>query len=161
MHKRVVEVDLIDILNVVLKGNPLNSFSKLLSLNIEPHTYLRQWKELDITLETIEKVIDIIKRYEANDLQLRGKGVWLLSMCLKYCYHKTEKLPKDSQISLVETLFRITLEQHVHVECVEILQLVLDKMELSAKEIFAVGRLISVYCPSYLMCLSLCRTVCH
>lgn len=143
MHKRVIEVDLIDILNVVLKGNPLNSFSKLLSLNIEPHTYLQQWKELDVALDTIEKVIDIIKRYEANDLQLRGKGVWLLSMCLKYCYHKTEKLPKEAQISLVETLFRITMEQHIHLECVEILQLILEKMDLTPKEVFAVGKLFS------------------
>lgn len=140
MHRRVIEVDLIDILNVVLKGNPLNSFSKLLTLNIEPHTYLQQWKDLDVALDTIEKVIDIIKRYEANDLQLRGKGVWLLSMCLKYCYHKTEKLSKEAQISLVETIFRITMEQHIHIECVEILQLVLDKMDLSAKEVFAVGK---------------------
>jgi hypothetical protein len=141
-HKQMHTEKLIDILNAILKGNPINSFKKLLSLTIEPHLYLDQWKTLDVSVITLEKVIDIVRRYEENGLQLEGKGVWLLLMCLKYCYNPapTDKLPKDSQISLVETLIRIALEHSVHLQCTEILQYIVDKMELTPKEVFEAGK---------------------
>lgn len=129
---------LIDILNAFLKGNPINSFEKLLSLTSEQHRYLDQWKKLNVDPQTLEKVVDIIRRFEANGLQLEGKGVWVLLMCFKYCYNG-DKLAKETQTSLVETLIRIALEHSVYVDCIEILQYVVDNMELTPSEVFQIG----------------------
>ncbi len=134
---------LIDILNAFLKGNPINSFEKIVSLTTEPHRYLEQWKNLNVDPPTLEKIIDIIRRFEANGLQLEGKGVWVLHMCFKYCYNQ-EKLSRETQISLVETLIRIALEHSVYVQCIEILQFVVDEMDLKPYEVFDIGKIMLI-----------------
>ena len=64
--------------------NPLQLAIKLNNISTNSHIYWNQWKDLTVDIIQLNAAIELVKRFEANGLQLKGKGLWFLSMLLKY-----------------------------------------------------------------------------
>lgn len=143
MNKQLIakENEVYDVINLIRKGNPVDSYVKIAKIASQAHLYLNQWKHLHIDIDCLKQIIGIIRRYEANGLQLDGKGLWLLSMILEYaCANVT--VDDATLIVLFDTLLRIAVEHVTHSLCTSILLLLIKNFNAKITKIFETGNII-------------------
>ena len=121
-------------------GNPIESFALLAPVFTKQHAYLEQWRRIDVSISFVEQLVSIVQRYEANGLQLKGRGVNVLAAIFQH--NVSPLLISDSaQQTLVEVVLRIAIEHPmIHLSCLEVLQHVVDKMNTSRSAVFEIGR---------------------
>eukprot|EP01038_Epipyxis_sp_PR26KG_P017190 gene17190-23686_t len=127
-------------------ANPLHIAPRLCHISANSHIYWNQWRELHVDLTQFVAFIELIKRFEANGLQLKGKGLWFLSMLLKESI-LTFDIPKETIRLIVEILFHIGVEYEVSFLCVDILHHFIDNSMISAEELFNIGLAVSDIFP--------------
>ena len=87
------------------------------------HLYVEDWKALAVDAALMARVVDVIRRYECNGLQLNGEGVRLL---LKIAIHSNtnssaQVVASLSDPSVVELLLRLAMEHPVYDNCLAVL----------------------------------------
>lgn len=133
--------ELDSVLRKLPSKNPTVSFSELEKIFAREHLFLEQWKTIDVDCDFVEKIVDIVQRYEANGLQLKGKGVRVLAKIFQYNKTPLLALPERSRLVLVEMLIRIGLEHSmVHFWCIELLQYAVDNLATSGSTVFEIGK---------------------
>eukprot|EP01038_Epipyxis_sp_PR26KG_P017191 gene17191-23687_t len=145
-HKSIGEL-LTEILTQTKNINPLQLAIKLNNISTNSHIYWNQWKNLTVDIIQLNAAIELVKRFEANGLQLKGKGLWFLSMLLKESI-LTFDIPKETIRLIVEILFHIGVEYEVSFLCVDILHHFIDNSMISAEELFNIAVLICEQFPS-------------
>lgn len=127
------------IIHSLQSENPITMLPRISKIYMHSHLYLNQWKSLEINIDVLKNIISIVRRYEANALQLHGKGLWLLSMILQYTCNKIEFNDFIHKM-LYDTLIRIAVEHPVHFVCTSILTFHLDNCNRTiAIKIFETG----------------------
>ena len=96
-------------------------FVALKSMRNSSHIYHIQWKELDPNDCFIEKSYDMVRRYEANGLQLDGFGCWLFEKVLVGAKHRISSCTRYPPSDILELILRIMLEHKAYLTCRNIL----------------------------------------
>lgn len=121
-----------------------DSFYELVRISVEPHVYHKQWQTTSWTVQDLQRIVDIINRYELNALALHGKAVWLLHMILKHSRESLlPALKQNESLSkgLIQVLFEVIFTQTVYNKSISILRLLKSLYEFSFTDIFIVGKL--------------------
>lgn len=137
--------ELNNLLNNLPKNDRIKLCSKLTNIFISEHLYFNEWKNIKINNKIFECVIEIIKKYETNELQLNGYGCLLLNRIIIYSnYHlNSENCENNNNTTLttnnnnnttnnnnnnntdnnnvIELILRILLEHSIYLVCIEIL----------------------------------------
>ena len=113
----------------------------LSSICVQGHYYHAQWKALTaVDPQLVDVMVVIVKRYEANGLQLNGLGIWLFDMISQYCWQDESVVEKMTQTSVIDILLRVGLEHRVHMTCFRIMRSIAKRKGVA--EIFKIGMLI-------------------
>ena len=92
-------------------------FAALKSVHDSSHLYHAQWRELDPRDHFIEKSYDMVRRYEANGLQLDGYGCWLFKKILVGAKHRLSDCARYPASDILELIMRIMLEHKTYLTC--------------------------------------------
>lgn len=125
------------------KDNPITLLPKLININNKSHKYLKDWKNIIINIDIIKNIILIVRRYEANGLQLSGKGLWFLSMILLYCNNNENNQIKFNDYIhniLFDTILRVLCEHNVYYICTSLLTSYTEKLQIPLIKIFETGK---------------------
>jgi hypothetical protein len=85
------------------------------------HIYYSEWKDIVIDTHVVHEVVNIIRRYESNELQLHGDGVRLLYQLSTVTSNKHAIIQVLSDASVIELLLRLLLEHPIYGICISIL----------------------------------------
>ena len=129
-----------DIVNSIQNDNAVKSLSRIMTVYTQSHLFLNQWKSLEVDIESLKKVIRMIRRFETSGLQLDGKGLWLLTMLLE---NSCDNLTIDDTTFTVlfDTLLRVAVETSAYTICTSTLHLLITKFNASSGKLFQTGRL--------------------
>jgi hypothetical protein len=132
--------DLVVVIKSFIQGDPKDGFLRVYRLATEQHIYWHQWMCLKWDVPTLQAVVDIMRRYELNELQFHGKTVYIASMMLRYGMDASQ-LPADSMImtTLLENILRLILEYPVYHSCFLLLDILVDRFALPVQRIFEIG----------------------
>jgi hypothetical protein len=126
-------------------GNAEELFFALRDLFKLSHLYHADWATLSVDTHLIHQVVDSIRRYEANGLQLNGDGVRLLykvvsggshsnsinNITSNSCSSPRPLRPAGLQVlsehGVIELLLRLTLEHTVRDVCIALLDAVVQQ----------------------------------
>mmetsp|Transcript_22438 Transcript_22438/g.32725 ORF Transcript_22438/g.32725 Transcript_22438/m.32725 type:complete len:1238 (+) Transcript_22438:101-3814(+) len=140
----------------ILKTLPVNDrpslFHTLQGIHRQSHIYHNQWSLFEPDPELLERAIDLMRRYEANGLQLNGYGCWLFERIVVASRHRLDSslvYPEDSILNLV---LRILLEHTTHVSCVLILHEAIRQNPESFKKLCDIGVRIADELPQGIEC---------
>lgn len=117
----------------------------IIRINAEDHRYLQQWKDARWEVTHIQGILNLIEKYELNDLQLQGKALWTLSMMLAYGGKESEDLQKmkdnEDLVHLFhETLLKLLLEFTVYNTVIDIFRSLIKYYGFDSRKIFEIGR---------------------
>lgn len=123
-----MEVDIIDMkkdLHAAMAGLATQSrddlFVTLREILQLSHLYYLDWQHLQVDSALVHTVVDIIRRYESNGLQLHGDAIRLLLKLATSHVHSKVILSTLSDQSVIELLLRLTLEHPVYEICLAVL----------------------------------------
>jgi hypothetical protein len=159
MKPRLVHHDPVDLVSVVrsfINGKIKDTLPSIIRMSGENHVYLKSWKESRWEINDIRSLLGLIIRYELNnDLQLQGKGVWVLQMILEYGGRNSPSLQEmyqdeDLVHSFNETLLKIAFEYPLYEMIIQILRLSVKYYKFSAGKLFETG--FFAFC-CFLLCL--------
>jgi hypothetical protein len=148
MKPKLVHNDSVDLESVVrsfINGKIKDTLPSIIRMSGENHVYLKPWKESRWEIKDIRSLISLIIRYELNsDLQLQGKGIWVLQMILEYGGRNSPSLQEmyqdeDLVHSLNETLLKIAFEYPLYSMIIEILRLSVKYYKFSPTKLFETG----------------------
>ncbi|RYH28291.1 hypothetical protein EON65_12795 [archaeon] len=132
--------DLVTIIENFVRQDPKQTFPVIHQLSCQQHLFFAQWAQARWDIGTINAVVDIMKRYELNDLQFHGKTIYVVTMMLQYGVDiKIFSRDEDGLKSLIETTLRILLQYHPYHSCLILLKLLVEKFEVTPKLIFDIG----------------------
>ncbi len=96
------------------------------------HLYISDWQVLVVDASLVVQVVDIIRRYESNGLQLHGDGVRLLLLLATGPSAEPSRavVSAMSDPPVVEVLLRLALEHPVYNTCCAIMEVALSRDEL-------------------------------
>jgi hypothetical protein len=143
-------IDVEDAIETFVSGrNIKESLPQIVKIASEQHKYLKQWKESRWSFSVIRSLVDIIKKYEVNDLHLQGRSVWVLLMCLEHGGKQSTELQsmKDDEefvCFLIEAMFKIIFEFTIYMQSIEILRLLVQFYGFNAAKVFEIGKFILV-----------------
>ena len=126
------------------KDNPITLLPKLININTKSHKYFKYWKNIIVNIDIIKNIILIVRRYEANGLQLSGKGLWFLSMILSNCNtNENNQIKFNDYIHniLFDTILRVLCEHNVYYMCTSLLTSYTEKLQIPLIKIFETGKL--------------------
>lgn len=131
-----------DIIQLLQSENAMDLIPRITAAFAQQHRYLAQWKKLKVSREALHSILKVIRRYEANALQLQGKGLWILATVLEYAdIH--DVLDDATQQTLFDTLFRVAAETVASDHCTYMFLLLLTRHHIAASKIFQVGKLLT------------------
>ena len=130
------------------KDNPITLLPKLININTKSPKYFKYWKNIIVNIDIIKNIILIVRRYEANGLQLSGKGLWFLSMILSNCNtNENNQIKFNDYIHniLFDTILRVLCEHNVYYMCTSLLTSYTEKLQIPLIKIFETGKLNYLY----------------
>lgn len=159
---------LIDLIHAFL-NNPKGKLVDIHYAISEEYLYYSQWSTLQWKEEEeLQGLIDLLRRYELNGLQLHGKPIYLIYHLLKYTVRTeydgdgraggdgagdknenvmTEGLTRRGRKvsvglldDLIELLLRILLEYPAYLKCFQLLDLLVTQYDVSPRKIFDIGK---------------------
>jgi hypothetical protein len=114
MLPKNADPSLISVLRKLSCDSKNTLFQNLKDLHDFSHIYHNQWKDLVVEDNIIEKSFDIVRRYEANGLQLDGYGCWLLEKVFATARHRITDCHRYPPSDILELVLRIMLEHKVY-----------------------------------------------
>lgn len=112
------------------------SLNDLLKLS---HLYCDDWRRLEIDVPLVSRVVDLIRRYESNGLQLHGDGVRILNKIADHSRGNEDLLMALSEAPVVELLLRLALEHPVYDACLAVLDIVAETVPAVLGRICDIG----------------------
>lgn len=121
--------------------HPKDTFPKIFRMVTEQHLFYNQWVRMHWDHHVLQNIVDVMKRYELNDLQFHGKTVFICLMMLQHGFDPAQ-LPSDSSLldDLVETLLRLLVQFPVYNNCFLLLDLLVQRYGMNIRRIFEIGK---------------------
>jgi hypothetical protein len=140
-YTQPVTIDLVTVIERFTNQDPKETFPIIHQISVQQHLFWAQWAQTNWKINVINAVIDIMRRYELNELQFHGKTIYIVTMMLKYGID-SQKFAEDRQgmRHLIEATLRIFLQYHVYHSCILLLELLIDKFRVTPQLIFELGK---------------------
>lgn len=139
-------------LSAVLLRLPTNNHDALMTVLRDilqlSHLYVEDWKELHVDAPLVLRVVDLIRRYESNGLQLHGDGVRLLhKLTLNASSSHSDPTVMNALLEspVIELLLRLALEHPVYDTCLEVLRLYIARELPTLIRICEIGTVLTLY----------------
>ena len=142
-----------EIVNSIQNDNPIKLLNRIMKVYTQSHLYLNQWKALRVDNECLKRIIGVLRRYEANGLQLDGKGLWLFTMLLEYCCDSLV-IDDSTHTVLFDTLLRLAVETSAYAICASMLLILIKKFNANCTKLFQTGK--GIVYPSFIFHLYFC-----
>lgn len=111
------------------------------------HLYCADWKLLSPDAPLVSRVVDLIRRYESNGLQLHGDGVRLLTRLAEAFALDASVTSALSEPPVVELLLRLALEHPIYPACLAVLDVATAANGMLVKRISEIGTLSDAFVP--------------
>jgi len=122
------EVELKGLLTLALTDR-ISIYLFIRKLREDAHKHYRDFGLFSTNTEILNRLIDIVRTYEMNDLQLNGHSVWLLSHLASRSQNQDsspDTIAYFSNRSILDTLIRLSLEQPVYSYCHNLFNQLID-----------------------------------
>jgi hypothetical protein len=133
-----------DILSQLPENDRRQLFLTILGVRSAGHVYLNKWNEADVDSSVLDRIVDIVRRYESNGLQLNGYGCWLLERIIVRTSIKISDSAKYSEASILELILRIFLEHPVYNTCVSMLYAIVRRSDGAFTNLCQIGKIINI-----------------
>jgi hypothetical protein len=141
-------------LDSILLNFPLHdrgqAFQILKCIRRQAHQYYDKWKTLNKS-DCLNLVIDILRRYEANGLQLGGYGCWFFERLVLESHLMLDTSSKYSEDSIIELLLRMLLEHDCYTNCISILSASIKLSPPRFRSICDIGNIHPLCCFTILL----------
>jgi hypothetical protein len=104
------------------------------------HLYVADWRALQVEPALIYRVVDLIRRFESNGLQLNGDGIRILHKLAESAAYVPAVMAALADPPVLELLLRLSLEHPVYDACLAVLGLVVAHAPPALVRICEMGR---------------------
>lgn len=128
----------------ILRGDTKEGFSSIVSITCSNHTYLSQWKSIEWSLATFKGVVEVVRRYEVDELKYDGRSAWILYMMLEYGTQTRswEYFEEDHDLisTMIATLLRILVEHGNYNQIFLTFRTLMNSYNLNGSQLFQIGK---------------------
>ncbi len=138
-------IDVESTVQAILQGDTKDGFSTLVTISCSNHTFFSQWKSIEWKLSTFKGMVEVVRRYEVDELKYDGRSAWILYMMLEYgAQDRSWAYFEDNRElinTMIATLLRILIEHSNYNQIFLIFRTLQNSYGLNPSEVFIIGKL--------------------